>query len=50
MMAWLMANYGLVLAFVVALDQILAAIPSVKANSTFQLIAGWVAALVKPTP
>ena len=48
MIAWITANYGLVLAAVVALDQVLAAMPSVKANSTFQLISGWILALVKP--
>lgn len=34
-----------VLAFIVVLDHALAAIPSVKANSTFQLLTGWLTAL-----
>lgn len=48
MFAWLQANYGIVLAGLFALDQVLAAIPSIAANSVFQLISGWLVALVKP--
>lgn len=46
MLIWLQANYGYVLAAVVALDTVLAQIPSLAANSTFQLFANAVKSLL----
>lgn len=48
-MAWLQANWGLVFAGLFALDQLLAAIPAIKANSVFQLVTNLLLSF-KPGP
>lgn len=35
----------MILGAIVAIDNLLAQVPTIKANSTFQLIAGWIAQL-----
>lgn len=42
-LTWLQANLPMILGVIVALDTALAQIPSVEANSTFQLLAGYLA-------
>lgn len=37
-MAWLSANWGLIVSILFGLSEVLAQIPAVKANSVFQLI------------
>lgn len=41
-MGFILANKAVILGAIVALDTLLAQIPQVKANSTFQLISGLV--------
>ncbi len=43
--AWLQANLSSILIAVVALDTALAQVPMIKANSTFQLVSGWISSL-----
>ena len=40
--AWFQVNWGWMAVFIVALDNALAQIPAVEANSTFQLITGFI--------
>lgn len=44
-MAWLSANYAWIVTAIVALDTALAQVPAIKANSTFQLISGWISSI-----
>jgi len=37
-LAWLQANWSVIMTVLFALDQALAAIPAVESNSTFQLV------------
>jgi hypothetical protein len=48
MVAWLQANAAVIFGVLFALSEALALIPSVKANSVFQLIFGWLSAEAKP--
>lgn len=49
-MAWIQANWSLVFGVLFAIDQLLAAIPSIKANSVFQLIGGILSATAPKPP
>lgn len=48
-MAWLSANITMVLAVLLGVSESLALIPGVQANSIFQLIIGFLKAVVSPT-
>jgi hypothetical protein len=50
MFAWVQANWGLVFGVLFAIDQLLASIPSIKANSVFQVIGGLLSASAPPKP
>lgn len=50
MLAWLQANWGVVFAALFALDQVLAMIPSIESNSTFQLISNVIKSLGPKPP
>jgi hypothetical protein len=41
-MAWINENLVWILTAIIALDNALAAVPVIAANSTFQLISGWI--------
>ncbi len=45
MLSWIMANSTYILAFLFALSELLAQIPSIKANSVFQLFVNAIKAL-----
>lgn len=52
-LAWVQANWSIIITVLFALDQALAAIPGVAANSTFQLVGqalGWLKSLFGGTP
>lgn len=46
-LAWFQSNLVIILGVIVALDHALAAIPAIGANSTFQLISGWLVSIAK---
>lgn len=49
-MAWITANWGLVFAVLFSVDQLLASVPAIKANSVFQLIGSLLMATAPKPP
>jgi hypothetical protein len=47
-MEFIIANKALIFGLLFALSEVLAAIPSVKANSVFQMVFGFIKQLVNP--
>lgn len=49
-MAWLQANWALLVSVLLGLSEVLALIPSIKANSVFQLVVNALKSIAPKSP